>query len=100
MNEKRFARMAREKLRLKMRSREGTVGLLLASPCWLEGAGCATAAGQTSVYRGGYRGDVPTLARAYSCPTMSTEISIAGIVPLFSSQCVVSLSSGQPTPGP
>jgi hypothetical protein len=36
----------------------------------------------------------------YSCLTMSTEISTAGIVPLFSSQCVVFLSSGQPTPGP
>jgi hypothetical protein len=32
--------------------------------------------------------------------TISTEISTAGVVPLFSSQCVVSLSSGQPTPGP
>jgi hypothetical protein len=32
--------------------------------------------------------------------TISTEISTAGIVPLFSSQCVVFLSSGQPTPGP
>ena len=39
-------------------------------------------------------------AWAYSCPTISTEISTAGIVPLFSSQCVVFLSSGQPTPGP
>jgi hypothetical protein len=37
---------------------------------------------------------------AYSCLTISTEISTAGIVPLFSSQCVVFLSSGQPTPGP
>ena len=36
----------------------------------------------------------------YSCLTISTEISTAGIVPLFSSQCVVFLSSGQPTPGP
>ena len=32
--------------------------------------------------------------------TMSTEISTAGMVPLFSSQCEVLLSSGQPTPGP
>ena len=32
--------------------------------------------------------------------TKSTEISTAGVVPLFSSQCVVFLSSGQPTPGP
>jgi hypothetical protein len=36
----------------------------------------------------------------YSRLTMSTEISTAGIVPLFSSQCRVFLSSGQPTPGP
>ena len=35
-----------------------------------------------------------------SCLTISTEISTAGTVPLFSSQCVVFLSSGQPTPGP
>jgi hypothetical protein len=34
------------------------------------------------------------------CVTMSTEISTAGLVPLFSSQCVVFRSSGQPTPGP
>ena len=39
-------------------------------------------------------------AWAYSCLPISTEISTAGIVPLFSSQCVVFLSSGQPTPGP
>ena len=31
---------------------------------------------------------------------ISTEISTAGTVPLFSSQCVVFLSSAQPTPGP
>ena len=37
---------------------------------------------------------------AYSCRTISTEISTAGIGPRFSSQCVVFLSSGQPTPGP
>ncbi len=36
----------------------------------------------------------------YSCLTMSTEISTAGTAPLFSSQWVVFLSSGQPTPGP
>ena len=35
-----------------------------------------------------------------SCLTMSTEISTADVVPRFSSQCVVFLSSGQPTPGP
>ena len=41
-------------------------------------------------------------AAAYpnSCLTISTEISTAGVVPLFSSQCVVFLSSGQPKPGP
>ena len=39
-------------------------------------------------------------ASAYSCLMMSTEISTAGIAPRFSSQCVVFLSSGQPTPGP
>jgi len=31
---------------------------------------------------------------------MSTEISTAGIVPRFSSQCMVFLSSDQPGPGP
>lgn len=31
---------------------------------------------------------------------MSTEISTAGVVPRFSSQCAVFLSSGPPTPGP
>ena len=36
----------------------------------------------------------------YSCPTISTEISTAGVVSLFSSQCVVLRSSGHPTPGP
>ena len=35
-----------------------------------------------------------------SCVTRSTEISTAVLVPLFSSQCLVFLSSGQPTPGP
>jgi hypothetical protein len=40
------------------------------------------------------------LSGLLSCLTISTEISTAGIVPLFSSQCVVFLSSGQPTPGP
>jgi len=39
-------------------------------------------------------------AGAYCCLTISTEISTAGVVPRFSSQCVVFLSSGQPTPGP
>jgi hypothetical protein len=34
------------------------------------------------------------------CVKRSTEISTAVIVPLFSSQCLVFLSSGQPTPGP
>jgi hypothetical protein len=43
-------------------------------------------------------GEMP--GSTYCCLTMSTEISTAGIVPLFSSQCVVFLSSGQPTPGP
>jgi hypothetical protein len=38
--------------------------------------------------------------RAQPRLTMSTEISTAGTVPLFSSQCVVLLSSGQPRPGP
>jgi hypothetical protein len=47
---------------------------------------------------GGDRGQCS--ACAYSCLTISTEISTAGVVPLFSSQCVVFLSSGQPTPGP
>ena len=40
------------------------------------------------------------LDSSYSCLTISTEISTAGTVPLFSSQCVVFLSSGQPSPGP
>lgn len=39
-------------------------------------------------------------ACAHACLTISTEISTAGIAPLFSSQCVVFLSSGQPNPGP
>ena len=39
-------------------------------------------------------------ASIHSCLTISTEISTAGIVPLFSSQWVVFRSSGQPTPGP
>ena len=37
---------------------------------------------------------------AYGCLTMSTEISTAGVVPLFSSQWTVLRSSGQPSPGP
>jgi hypothetical protein len=32
--------------------------------------------------------------------TMSTEISMAGVVPVFSSRCNVCRSSGQPGPGP
>ncbi len=36
----------------------------------------------------------------YACLTISTEISTAGVAPLFSSQWVVFLSSGHPTPGP
>lgn len=39
-------------------------------------------------------------AGAHACLTISTEISTAAIAPLFSSQWVVFLSSGQPTPGP
>jgi hypothetical protein len=46
----------------------------------------------------GCRGGTRSLV--YSCLSISTEISTAGIAPLFSSQCVVFLSSGQPTPGP
>ena len=42
----------------------------------------------------------PASATTHSWLTMSTEISTAGIVPLFSSQWVVFRSSGQPTPGP
>ena len=49
--------------------------------------------------------DRPVPARSRSAPTSvwlirSTEISTAVTVPLFSSQCLVFLSSGQPTPGP
>ena len=40
------------------------------------------------------------LRPCYVCLTISTEISMAGVVPLFSSQCKVCLSSGQPSPGP
>jgi hypothetical protein len=39
-------------------------------------------------------------AEQHSDRTMSTEISTAGTVPRFSSQCLVFRSSGQPTPGP
>ena len=39
-------------------------------------------------------------ASIHSRLTISTEISTAGIAPLFSSQWVVFRSSGQPTPGP
>ena len=48
----------------------------------------------------GHRDTLGSNASIHSCPTMSTEISTAGIVPLFSSQWVVFRSSGQPTPGP
>jgi hypothetical protein len=56
----------------------------------------------------GFRGTLPGISSlgrsawtaAHACLTMSTEISTAGIAPLFSSQCVVFLSSGQPGPGP
>lgn len=41
-----------------------------------------------------------TLEFSYAYRTMSTEISTAGVDPLFSSQCLVWRSSGQPTPGP
>jgi hypothetical protein len=41
-------------------------------------------------------GSIPvTRSRVHSCLTMSTEISTAGVVPLFSSQWLVFLSSGQ-----
>ncbi len=36
----------------------------------------------------------------YCCLTISTEISTAEIVPLFSSRCTVVLSSGRLTRGP
>jgi len=57
-NEKRFASMAREKLRLKMRSREeGTAArLLLASPCWVHNAGSGTTAGPVQYTVGGTSG--------------------------------------------
>ena len=48
----------------------------------------------------GHRDTLGNHASIHSCPTMSTEISTAGIVPLFSSQWIVFRSSGQPTPGP
>ena len=44
--------------------------------------------------------EVRVRCRAQLALTISTEISTAGVVPRFSSQCVVFLSSGQPTPGP
>jgi hypothetical protein len=50
------------------------------------------------VNRGEWRG--AGAAPGYSDLTMSTEISTAGAVPRFSSQCTVCRSSGQPTPGP
>ena len=48
----------------------------------------------------GYRDTLGGSASIHSCPTISTEISTAGIVSLFSSQWIVFRSSGQPTPGP
>ena len=56
-------------------------------------------AGQ-SVYWFQQRAPILTSLNSRSFATMSTEISTAGIVPLFSSQWVVFRSSGQPTPGP
>jgi len=52
------------------------------------------------IIRGGPVGAGRWWAIIHSCLTMSTEISTAGIVPLFSSQWVVFRSSGQPAPGP
>ena len=46
------------------------------------------------------RGEGRCRPRAQALLTISTEISTAATVPLFSSQWVVFLSSGQPTPGP
>ena len=48
----------------------------------------------------GHRDTLDSTTSIHSCLTISTEISTAGIVPLFSSQWVVFRSSGQPTPGP
>jgi len=48
----------------------------------------------------GHRDTLGSNASTHFWPTISTEISTAGIVPLFSSQWVVFRSSGQPTPGP
>jgi hypothetical protein len=48
----------------------------------------------------GHRDTLGSTTSIHSCLTISTEISTAGIVPLFSSQWVVFRSSGQPTPGP
>ena len=50
--------------------------------------------------RSSHRRQVVVGPCGHSSLTMSTEISTAGVVPLFSSQCVVFRSSGQPTPGP
>ena len=47
-----------------------------------------------------HRDTLGSTTSIHSCLTISTEISTAGIVPLFSSQWVVFRSSGQPTPGP
>ena len=60
--------------------------------------GFASAAAE--LYRRPFRRVRAGSGLSYACPTMSTEISTAGVGPLFSSQCVVFLSSGQPTPGP
>ena len=48
----------------------------------------------------GHRDTLGSSGSIHSCLTISTEISTAGTVPLFSSQWVVFRSSGQPTPGP
>ena len=48
----------------------------------------------------GHRDTLGSTTSIHSCLTISTEISTAGIVPLFSSQWVVFRSSGQPIPGP
>jgi len=48
----------------------------------------------------GHRNTAGSSSSIHSCLTISTEISTAVIVPLFSSQWVVFRSSGQPTPGP
>jgi hypothetical protein len=69
--------------RIKLSGKEEGAQRLTTSPIQLSGGD-----------RGKWR------AATYCCLTMSTEISTAGVVPLFSSQCMVLLSSGQPSPGP